>query len=555
MINSKILRYISRKDSVVLISLKIFLSGFNMLVSLMIQIGLESIYGRKNNYLFFILTGLIIGSVIYSLCYYQNSVLLEKTKKKIMEKISLELMESYLKSEGNGKIHSGEILNLINEDTEIIGDYLLYGLFPMFDLILMIGFGFGYMLSISLKITLFYILISIIFFTAARKVYLKASFYRETYEKKDDMHNRFYEEIQRNIPIIKVYSLIKFILSKHWMFYEEKIKDYKKVASAIGISNGIFSGGVYLTEILSLIAGLLLVKSGEISMAAMIGIWNVGIGSILYPFLDIPSIIGYMSKQKVSVSRIFKYLDRIEEKHTDIKIQSEKISDRIDEIKEKESLNTKFENYQIVGENISFRYPDNNKMIFDKFNFIIPDKKITYIKESNGSGKTTLMEMILSVLEPLKGEIYGMKNGKKEIMEGKLGYVPQKSEFFNTTIFRNLTLDENYSEEEVADVLKKVNMYSVIEKFPKKLDTVFGENTNFSAGQLRRLSIARSLLFKPDFIFLDEPFSDLDIENQKILMTLFQELKNIMGIVIITHTYDFITENDNIIEVGDVNEK
>lgn len=66
MINSKILRYISRKDSVVLISLKIFLSGFNMLVSLMIQIGLESIYGKKNNYLFFILTGLIIGSVVFS---------------------------------------------------------------------------------------------------------------------------------------------------------------------------------------------------------------------------------------------------------------------------------------------------------------------------------------------------------------------------------------------------------------------------------------------------------------------------------------------------------
>ena len=464
-------------------------------------------------------------------------------------------MESYLKSEGNGKIHSGEILNLINEDTEIIGDYLLYGLFPMFDLILMIGFGFGYMLSVSLKITLFYIFISAVFFTVARKVYLKAAFYRETYEKKDDMHNRFYEEIQRNIPIIKVYSLVKFILRKHWMFYEEKIKDYKKVASAIGESNGLFSGGVYLTEILSLIAGLLLVNSGEISMASMIGIWNVGIGSILYPFLDIPSIIGYMSKQKVSVSRVFKHLDRINEKHMDIKIESEKTLDRINEIKEKETSDAKFENYQIVGENISFRYPDNDKMIFDKFNFIIPDKKITYIKGSNGSGKTTLMEIILSVLEPLKGQIYRMRNGKKEILKGKLGYVPQKSEFFNTTIFRNLTLDENYSEEEVTDVLKKVNMYSAVEKLPKKLDTVFGESTNFSAGQLRRLSIARSLLFKPDFIFLDEPFSDLDIENQKILVTLFQDLKNIMGVVIITHTYDFITKNDNIIEVGDVNEK
>ena len=72
MINSKILRYISRKDSIILIFLKIFLSGFNMLVSLMIQIGLESIYGKKNNYMFFILKGLIIGSIVYYLCYYKN---------------------------------------------------------------------------------------------------------------------------------------------------------------------------------------------------------------------------------------------------------------------------------------------------------------------------------------------------------------------------------------------------------------------------------------------------------------------------------------------------
>ena len=44
-------------------------------------------------------------------------------------------------------------------------------------------------------------------------------------------------------------------------------------------------------------------------------------------------------------------------------------------------------------------------------------------------------------------------------------------------------------------------------------------------------------------------------KDSLLLVKLFQELKNIMGIVIITHTYDFITENDNIIEVGDVNEK
>jgi len=49
--------------------------------------------------------------------------------------------------------------------------------------------------------------------------------------------------------------------------------------------------------------------------------------------VDIPSIIGYMSKQKVSVSRVFIHLDGINEKHADIKTESEKISERINEIR------------------------------------------------------------------------------------------------------------------------------------------------------------------------------------------------------------------------------
>ena len=115
----------------------------------------------------------------------------------------------------------------------------------------------------------------------------------------------------------------------------------------------------------------------------------------------------------------------------------------------------------------------------------------------------------------------------------------------------NLSLyNDNISKEEIIKVCDEVNILDVINKLPNKFDTEY-RGQLLSNGQKRRLSVVRALINNPDYIFLDEPFSDLDMENQKFIMDILKKESKKRGIVIITHTLDFIEHADNHIKVGE----
>lgn len=132
----------------------------------------------------------------------------------------------------------------------------------------------------------------------------------------------------------------------------------------------------------------------------------------------------------------------------------------------------------------------------------------------------------------------------------KLAYVPQKNILFNTTIYRNLTLDKPIDLSTIKNVLEAVHMSHQIEQLSNGLNTVVGDETNFSEGQMRRLSIARAVLSNKQFVVMDEPFSDLDRENQTALMQELRSISKQTGILIITHTFDLIEPSDNVIRIG-----
>ena len=59
------------------------------------------------------------------------------------------------------------------------------------------------------------------------------------------------------------------------------------------------------------------------------------------------------------------------------------------------------------------------------------------------------------------------------------------------------------------------------------------------------------MLTDSDFLLLDEPFSDIDKENQDLLMKYLLEIKNEKTIIIISHTTDMILVDDNILRLGE----
>jgi len=156
----------------------------------------------------------------------------------------------------------------------------------------------------------------------------------------------------------------------------------------------------------------------------------------------------------------------------------------------------------------------------------------------NGAGKTTTFYLICGLLTPDEGEV---RLDEKDITKFPLhkkarlgiGYLPQES-----SVFRDLSVEDNLyivaeeyydkkkQKEIVEDLLEKFN----IEPIRKR------KGINLSGGERRRVEIARALVPKPKFLFLDEPFAGVDPVNVNDIKHLIKVLKNHgIGVIITDH--------------------
>lgn len=152
----------------------------------------------------------------------------------------------------------------------------------------------------------------------------------------------------------------------------------------------------------------------------------------------------------------------------------------------------------------------------------------------NGGGKTTLLKLILGIMAPWSGKIR-FRDGVRE----RLGYVPQSANFnrsfpicvFDMVLTGFLRADNHLKRhtlretEKTAAVLEKLSLYE------KRKEII----TELSGGQLQRVLIARALVADPLALFLDEPTTAMDVTSQTDLLDLLAELRERMGIVVVTH--------------------
>jgi LPS export ABC transporter ATP-binding protein len=156
----------------------------------------------------------------------------------------------------------------------------------------------------------------------------------------------------------------------------------------------------------------------------------------------------------------------------------------------------------------------------------------------NGAGKTTSFYLICGLLQPDEGSVtLDGKDITKLPLHKKarlgIGYLPQES-----SVFRDLSVEDNlyivaeqfYNKDEqnriVEDLLEKFN----IEPIRKR------KGINLSGGERRRVEIARALVPKPKFLFLDEPFAGVDPVNVNDIKHLVELLaKENIGVIITDH--------------------
>lgn len=173
--------------------------------------------------------------------------------------------------------------------------------------------------------------------------------------------------------------------------------------------------------------------------------------------------------------------------------------------------------------NLTVKY---EKTILENVNLKL-DRKIYGLMGMTGSGKTTFIKAVLGLIKYegeilLNGKLLDVRKGFQVVFQNPFNsFDPKRSIRFSISEIIRLN-NTNYKLDELAE---KVGINpEFMDKYPSEL----------SGGELQRLSIARALAGNPEVFILDEPTSALDVENQKKILDILKEIKDIT-IIFISH--------------------
>lgn len=172
--------------------------------------------------------------------------------------------------------------------------------------------------------------------------------------------------------------------------------------------------------------------------------------------------------------------------------------------------------FNIVFQDVWFRYADNEPWVLSGINLNIKPGDSIVIIGLSGGGKTTLIKLILGLLLPVKGDILIDGVSLRQInlaqYRAHIGTVTQEDQLFAGPILENVAFfDPDLDYERVIDCLRSTGLYEEITTMPKGIQTLVGDiGVALSGSQKQRLLVARALYKRPELLILDEATSHLD---------------------------------------------
>ena len=431
----------------------------------------------------------------------------------------------------------GDIISKVASDVQVVQFTVTNTLQVVFKEPLQLLFYIAVLISISIKLTLFSLLVipisGFIISKIVKRLKQQATQSHESFAKMIG----FLDESLTGIKIIKAFNSTSRIKEKFdhenrfYSFLNRKMVRRQQLASPVSQTLGV----LVVVFIVLYGGSMILNGQGDLTPSKFL-VYIATFSQVMQPVKAITDSFSGIHSGIAAGERVLELIDTKPE-----------LLDKPDA----QDLGTFSKSLEF--KNVSFSYGDT--AVLKRISLIIEKGKTIALVGPSGGGKSTLMDLIPRFHDPKNGSIeidgQNYKDITTESIRAQMGTVNQESFLFNDTIFNNIAFGKpDAKTDEVIAAAKIANAHDFIENTEDGYQTFVGDRGNrLSGGQKQRICIARAVLTNPPIMLLDEATSALDTESEKLVQDALNNLMKNRTSIVIAHRLSTIQNADRIIVI------
>lgn len=488
----------------------------------------------------YIVTGIsILIYFIYRLAEHYNQVAYYKLYTKLYSEYSdIALNKTHDNSMFSlSRFTLGEYSNILNNDIDVIASYytnLIIRIVQILEFIVIFIYFFNTDKAIFFITILLCILMIFITIKSGNKTQQLNKKRKEDLDQKTAINHEFFKGIKE----IKAFNIFQKIFKKFIRANNEFLKSNAEYNIQFNFVKFVVLFILEAARLLVFGYGIYLISKGNMELGGLLIIYNY-YQKIIDNFTTISAINVEFRNLKVSEERFNKILEFSFSNH-------------------KGHHKTEIQNLEgrITFDNVLYGYRDDPTL--DHVSFEILPNNITAITGKENSGKEGVVDLLLKLNRQHEGNVLmdyiDINNFDDSIYYQYIAYASRQPFFFNSSIKDNLmTVAEN--EEDIIEICDTLKINDDIESLSKGYHTPLGSEDAISTNIRLMLAIARVLLKNPKIMIFDNILDLLDYNNQKTVLSILKKLKKEHTIIIITREPTILNASDQIITIGENNQK
>lgn len=445
----------------------------------------------------------------------------------------------YFSKEPSGKT----VTKVIYDSEGVRGLYdVMFSIFSAFVSLIVVYIGLFYL---DTKLAL-------LTFLAFPIIYIWLTVYRKTVNKYNhiirEMNSRIngkLAEFVNGVGVIQVFNKEKEMSNEYDEMltynYETKMK-HLKINTSFGFDLLMFIQRI-ITAFVLLYFGLKYFSVTTLVTATMISVFIDYVERLIRPISDIFSNLNALEDSLVSASRIFEFLDEVEDPGMG-EISGVKFHGNID------------------FKNINFAYQKDNYVLKD-VSFSVKQGNFIGLVGHTGSGKSTIMSLLERYYELEDGHILidnvDFKEYTKQDVRNNIGIILQDAAIFEGTIKSNVAFGAEATDEEIEQILLSIGASKFVNEYPDGIHSkVAYRGENLSTGEKQLIAFARILLRNPSIMILDEATANIDTETESLIQNALAVLSKDRTTFVVAHRLStiknadmiYVLEDGRIVEAG-----